>query len=975
MASKVEILLHAKDEASPGIGKVTNALGGLGSLAAGAVAVGLAAAAAAMAGIVVGMGALAVAAVKGNAEFERYETQFGVLLGSVDAAKQRLADLAEFGAKTPFELPEVVRADKILQSFGLHAEDAAERFGFSGTQIRTIAGDVAAGTGASFEEISRYLGMFSTGATGMAISRMQELGIVTRAQLADMGLEFSKAGELMTPVDDAMDVLLAAMQDKFGGMMDAQSATLEGMLSNFEDWKGATIRKLGEPIFDAVKEQLGSLMTFLNSPQVMGALDGIAQRIGDTLARVIPVLQSIVMAFGEFFSGLATGEDVIGDVANLFYNIANALGLDGAGVFGAVIQLREPFEALVGFIGANIPAVQALIGTAFAAIQTIFASLSGFVTGTLMPAIAKIWGETNAELPTAQQTFEGVFAAINAAIGIAVGFITGVLVPALTAAVDWVVDNWPEIQATAEQVFANVQAAIVAVVGFVQTVLIPAFNTAVAWFETNWPAIQATVTSVFATVQSTIQTVMPVVLGIITSVLGAIQTFWDAHGASIVTIVTGYFNNFMTVVSNIMTSTRIVIETVLNVISVFWDAWGATIMTAVDTMAVGIGAIFDAFAAAFRGDWEAFGDALRVLADAIWANMVLLAKTALDNILAVDWYGLGQSIIQGIARGISNTVGMLADAARNAARAAYEAALAFIEPGSPSKLFARIGVMIGAGLAEGIRASTDLVTEAVQDMLGAATVFSGLGGAAASIFRERTVDPLKDTINSLESVIDDMGESLDEMGESLADEMGTEELETLMRLLRLPPNAIDPDVARFQFTPEQIANAQRLIDLQDQMAARREELADRTEELAEAEAHLLELQKQQQDLQFLQQQVRLLDLIAEHGLDAGEILGGLELGINASLTGVIDAMTAALRQIVADTQTELGIHSPSTVFTAIGRNLMQSLGLGITGSARVPAMAMAGAVTNIYNTVNAQYAYQDSGTVSKELALMSRLNR
>ena len=154
------------------------------------------------------VGGLADAMIGGNAEFERYETQFGVLLGSAEAAQARLEDLAHFGATTPFELPQVVQADKILQSFGLHAEDVAARFGRSGEQIRTIAGDVAAGTGAGFDEISGYLGKFSSGATGEAIARFQELGIVTRSELADMGLEFSKSGELLTPLDEAVAPVL-----------------------------------------------------------------------------------------------------------------------------------------------------------------------------------------------------------------------------------------------------------------------------------------------------------------------------------------------------------------------------------------------------------------------------------------------------------------------------------------------------------------------------------------------------------------------------------------------------------------------------------------------------------------------------------------------------------------------------------------------------------------------------------------------
>src|SRR5512139_539527 len=221
------------------------------------------------------------AMIDGNAEFERYTVQFGVLLGSTDAAQKRLKELADFGAKTPFELPEVVRADKILQSFGLHAEDAAKRFGKSGSEIRTIAGDVAAGTGASFEDIAGYIGKFSSGATGEAIARFQELGVVTRKELSEMGLRFSKSGELLSPLDESMTVLLKSMQTKFGGMMDAQSNTFEGMLSNMKDWIGQAGRTIGKPIFEKLKTGMKGLLDFLSGPQAQAAIESLANGIAN----------------------------------------------------------------------------------------------------------------------------------------------------------------------------------------------------------------------------------------------------------------------------------------------------------------------------------------------------------------------------------------------------------------------------------------------------------------------------------------------------------------------------------------------------------------------------------------------------------------------------------------------------------------------------------------------------------------------
>ena len=220
----------------------------------------------AMSGLVQGM-------VGGNAEFEQYQMRFEVLLKSADAAKQRLAELADFGAKTPFDLPEVVRADTVLQGFGLHSEEAAKRFGYSGAQIRTIAGDVASGSGASFEQIAGYLGKFSAGATGEAIMRFQELGIVTRKQLADMGVQFDKAGSLTSPVEGAMNTLLKIMSQKYDGMMSKQSKTFTGMLSNMRDWVGKTLRLVGQPIFEKLRSGLEGLLSFLDSPAVQAQCD------------------------------------------------------------------------------------------------------------------------------------------------------------------------------------------------------------------------------------------------------------------------------------------------------------------------------------------------------------------------------------------------------------------------------------------------------------------------------------------------------------------------------------------------------------------------------------------------------------------------------------------------------------------------------------------------------------------------------
>ncbi|HRF47002.1 MAG TPA: hypothetical protein PLC98_05185 [Anaerolineales bacterium] len=633
------------------------------------------------------LGNIKDAMIGGNAEFERYNVQFGVLLGSADAAQQRIDELAEFGARTPFELPEVVRADKVLQAFGLHAEDAAQRFGFSGEQIRTIAGDAAAGTGASFEEISTYLGKFASGATGEAISRMQELGIVTRQQLSDMGLEFSKSGQLMSPIDESMQVILTAVQDKFGGMMDAQSGTFEGMMSNLQDWMGQAGRVLGQPIFEILKDKLGSLLQFLGSDDVKGALTFFADQVGQTLNVIIGGIESLLS--GDLTEAL----DGLGEL-DWFRAIKDQLGITGeefytftakAGEVVAQIQsLAAEFSAALSSAMSS-PAVQAL-GQAL----TELGAAAGNAWEQISAAFGQIGAQTNATFPSIQEIVVGVVSVVAWWLTSIANHITTFVLPTLVAIVQWVAANWPQIQATAAQVFGEVQAIVSAVVAFFATVVIPAAQQLVQWIVDHWPQIQAITSAVFNQVSSIVGSVMAVIRSVITTVLGAIQTFWNAWGGKI---------------------------------KAFTDEWFES-----------IGHIFNAFAKAFKGDWEGFGKDIRKAWDNSWEAIGKAFDAAIKAILEMDWGKLGQDIIKGIADGITASVKWIQEAATSAVDAALRAAKGFLGIESPSfEARIQVGQPFGQGIVRGI---LDLVPD-IRNVSSFAGQMA-LAGASSSVTNSTT---------------------------------------------------------------------------------------------------------------------------------------------------------------------------------------------------------------------------------------------
>lgn len=312
-----------------------------------------------------GLGDIAHAMIGGNAEFEQYNTRFSVLLGSADEAKKRMADLAAFGASTPFDLPEVVKADTVLQGFGLHSEEAAKKFGFSGEQIRTIAGDVASGTGASFEEMSLLIGKFSAGATGEAISRMQEMGITNRDELTKMGLEFSKAGQLLSPLPEAMQTVLGLMKTKYGGLMDAQSSTFDGMMSNASDFMGGLAREIGAPIFERLKTGLTAALAFFNDPATKAAI-------------------------ADFAAGLGTALDVMSDIAGfIMSNLKPALIALGV---TTMLYAATQLPAMIASLTTAIPLLYAK-GVALTASLGPLALVGAAIFG-----VAKAWDSYNQTL-------------------------------------------------------------------------------------------------------------------------------------------------------------------------------------------------------------------------------------------------------------------------------------------------------------------------------------------------------------------------------------------------------------------------------------------------------------------------------------------------------------------------------------------------------------------------------------------------
>lgn len=357
-----------------------------------------------------GVGGLANSFVSGNAEMETYQTQLATLMGSADAAKDRLAELAEFGAKTPFELPEVVRAEKILLGFGLTGEKVFKLTGKTGEEFRSVVGDIAAGTGAQFEEIALNMGKFASGATGEAISRFQEMGIATREQLAQMGVQFSKSGELLSPLPVAMQAITQLAEQKFGGGMEKLSHTFSGQVSTLSDNFSQLKRTVAAPIFDVLTTSVGRLNDILSTE----GFQGIVSRVAALLAGGV---QAGVTLAGQAFTRLwEIGQQLAPTIQMLFERVTTFIGsLTGFSTIAVAVN-----AAFGDLIPPELNPIMDAIDVAFASVKASALDLvATFNTGGLVAVWAQLQAAMVDFAPTGeriQQAFTFIRDAIIALI-------------------------------------------------------------------------------------------------------------------------------------------------------------------------------------------------------------------------------------------------------------------------------------------------------------------------------------------------------------------------------------------------------------------------------------------------------------------------------------------------------------------------------------------------------------------------------
>ena len=277
-------------------------------------------------------------------QFQQTEMAFKTMLQSEEKADALMKQLIRTAAVTPFGVEDVTEGAKQLLAFNVAAEDV--------NKTLIGLGDVAAGMGLNLKDLVMLYG--TTIAKGkmdtMDLYQFLNRGIPIADEIAKvMGLDVTnaikevqkqiKAGKVTS------DIFIQAMQSmtaegsKFGGLMEAQSKTITGQISNIKDAIEQMFNELGKSQEGVINTGLGVVSTLVENWETVGkVLMTVVAAYGAYKAAVIAMIAiskaQVAWESAKAFLSLAKSITTAKDAMALFNLVSssNVLGL----VLGAV---------------------------------------------------------------------------------------------------------------------------------------------------------------------------------------------------------------------------------------------------------------------------------------------------------------------------------------------------------------------------------------------------------------------------------------------------------------------------------------------------------------------------------------------------------------------------------------------------------------------------------------------------------------
>jgi len=221
-------------------------------------------------------------------QFEQLHVAYDTILKSKSKGDALFAETVKFAATTPFNLTEVATATKQLLAYGFAAKDIND--------VLTTTGNIAAGVSQPIGDIVYLYGTLKTQGRAYAqdIRQFTGRGIPIIAELAkqfgvteDQVNKLVEAGKVGFPEVEKAFKSLTGSTGIFYNLMEKQSHTLTGQLSNLQDAFAQMLNSIGES----------------NQGLLSGGIQ-LAASLVSNYQKVLDIVEVLIVTYGAYRAAL-----------------------------------------------------------------------------------------------------------------------------------------------------------------------------------------------------------------------------------------------------------------------------------------------------------------------------------------------------------------------------------------------------------------------------------------------------------------------------------------------------------------------------------------------------------------------------------------------------------------------------------------------------------------------------------------------
>lgn len=668
------------------------------------------------------------ATIGANAAMEQYENTLTIVQGSAKTAAETLAWAKQFAASTPFEIPDIVEATTRLEAYGLHAQD-----------VLGTTGDMASAMGKPLMQAVEAVADAQTG----ELERLKEFGI-TKGMLIEQAAAMGK-GEIVNASGQITDMaalneaLFALMQERYGGAMEIQSHSFNGLISNAKDSMGQLAVTLSEPIFEGFKQGLESVVPFMGATlqavkgDWVGAKETLTNAFGPETALQI---ENFFLSVSKFFHDLQPTVDnfkrIIIGLAPIFQLLGGAIAVAWkvvAAVLPPVLNLITGIAAKIVEWEGFIPLLAGITAGFVAFKATVL--IVNAVKNAMLLFQTVMWAVRNAAFLLRY----GMLLLNTAFLANPIAWVVALIVGLIAVFVTLYKRN-DEFRALVDRVWASIKNAFASVITWATTTL-------PAWWESMKQGFSNFVEATVGFFQSLGTRIMAFLQPFITFfiqswenmkllVLGIIQVF--------ISLVTGNFDGLKLGLLAIWTAVKdqainiwnLLKNTVIQYVIDLWNGAVALFQSGKDKV---VGFVTSAKNNIVTGFQNAKDSAIQKIKD-MWNGIVTwvgkipgkfqeMKTDVTEKVKSINLYDIGKNVVQGLINGLGDMLKSVKNKAREIAQAVEGAIRDKLKLKSPSRVMIDIGQNTGQGFILGlddmIRAAIEKAKQLGQSVANAVT--------------------------------------------------------------------------------------------------------------------------------------------------------------------------------------------------------------------------------------------------------------